>query len=405
MQLSNEELLTTYSAEYMPTTVPTWISYTVNRPLFTVAHVREMLTDPRVQFGLWLLKGPILTARPLCTVVCSNERARQYLISNINRFWLVAAGRALRAIEWGASAHEVEYRRKQDGFVHFHALRDFDRNDIEVFSLHGRFCGLKIRSQHQHVPPYLGWPKAFLHVHNREANPFYGRSRLHAVYIPWWEKWGHGGYRDVRRLWYFKCAYNGGVIFYPPGSTKNEQGIVVPNREIAQEIIEKLRAGGVLALPAQLGNVGQGQGAPSWDYKPPEAAASPTGLLEYGTFLDNEILEALGIPPEVVQSGGDQGFGSSTGRQIPQTAFYATLQELAQWLLHDLDEQILRFLVRWNFGAIDYDIVPHLLDPSAARGASDSFNGNQFQDENMNADNGSPSDTDMSGGEDFLKAA
>lgn len=379
-QLTNEQLLMTYSSEYMPSSTPSWVSFATNRPVFTINQVREMLPDPRIQYGLWLIKGPLASARPVCKVNCADSRVAIFIRKTIARFWQTSVNRALRAIEWGFSPHEIIYKQGNDGLIQFHNLRDFHPTDVELFSLGGRFCGFQIKRRARGMPPYLGCPKAFVHVHSREVNPFYGQSRLFSTYIPWWEKWGVGGYRDIRRLWFFKCSYNGGVIFYPPGATKNEHGIPIPNRQVAQEIIEKLRAGGVLALPA---SVAEG-GAPAWDYKPPEAGASPTGLLEYGDKLDDEQLEAMGIPPEVISSGGDQGFGSSTGRQIPQTAFYATLQELLQWLLYDLDEQIIQFLVRWNFGAkIDYEIVPFLLDPAANKdqGTADDFNGNQFADE------------------------
>lgn len=380
--ITNEQLLSTYSSEYLPTASPLWSSFAANRPVFTINHVREMLPDPRIQYGLWLLKGPITSARPVCKVNCANERIRKFIIQIIQRFWLTSATRALRAIEWGFSPHEIIYKQGPDGLIYFHNLRDFHPNDVEIWSRAGRFCGFQIKKRNYNTPNFLITPKAFVHTHSRDINPYYGQSRLFSAYVPWWEKWGVGGYRDIRRLWYFKCAYNGGVIFYPPGSTKNEHGIPVPNRILAQEIVEKIRSGGVLALPASLADAG----APSWDYKPPESNPSPTGLLEYGEQLDDEELEAMGIPPEVISSGGDQGFGSSTGRQVPQTAFYATLQELLQWLLHDLDEQIIQFLVRWNFGQVDYEIIPFLLDPSANNNQSGGdFGGNQFIDEDQRA--------------------
>lgn len=384
-QLSNEQLLETYSSEYIPLASAPWTPFSSQRPTFTLGNVKDMLPDPRIQYGLWLIKGPIGSARPVCKVKCKDLRVQTFLRTNIARFWTVAVNRALRAIEWGYSPHEIIYRQGHDGLIHFHNLRDFYPTDVELFSLAGKFCGFRIKHKTGKVPEYLGTPKAFLHVHGREHNPYYGRSRLYSAYVPWWEKWGLGGYRDIRRLWYFKCSYDGGAIFYPPGSTKDDMGAPISNRKLAQEIIEKKRAGGTLAMPASVAD----SGAPAWSYQPPEANASPTGLLEYGDKLDDEQLEAMGIPPEIISSGGDQGFGSSTGRQIPQTAFYSTLQELMQWLLYDLDEQILQFLVRWNFGrSTEYEIEPFLLDPDANKdGGEGEYNGNQFQDENLDASN------------------
>ena len=79
--------------------------------------------------------------------------------------------------------------------------------------------------------------------------------------------------------------------------------------------------------------------------------------MEYGASLKEELFEGMGIPPEIFESGG-QGFGSATGRQIPEEAFFAVLQEMVGWLIQDADDQIFRHLVQMNFGEVPYEIVP-----------------------------------------------
>ncbi len=354
------------------------------RPPFTSAVVSNMLTDPRVIYGLWLIKGPIL-ADAHVKVDSQNEEIRQYVVNQINRFWQNSAVKALKAIEWGYSAAEVIFREK-DGRVQFDELRDFHSPDVRIIAKKGTIVGIRVRNTKASDEVYIGLPKSFVHLHWREKQRYYGQSRLYGAHIPWWEVWTEGGYRDVRRLWFYKNAFEGGTIRHPPGKSPSESGDSRSNRDLARELVEKKRSGGVLTLP----NTPAGEGGQyAWNYEPPSANAAPEGLLEYGQVLRDEILEALGIPPEIVSSGGDQGFGSSTGRQVPQMAFYAILQELLQWLVSDLDTCILKPLVEIEFGegmGDAYELLPFKLSEDLSQPSntgSDNFNGNQFQDENQ----------------------
>ena len=51
--------------DYLPNAyISNFASVNRNRPAFTRQVVREMLSDPRIIYGLWLLKGPILSKGP-----------------------------------------------------------------------------------------------------------------------------------------------------------------------------------------------------------------------------------------------------------------------------------------------------------------------------------------------------
>jgi hypothetical protein len=356
-----------------------------NKPPFTPSVIMAMLTDPRVIYGLWLIKGPILSNAHIA-VKCDNEIVRKFLVDLINRFWSNSAVRALKGIDWGYSAAEVKYR-EVDGYVQFDELNDFYSPDVRVVAHNGEPVGVYVKSGQDSKEFYLGAPKVMMHVHWRERNKWYGLSRLYGAHVPWYEIWSDGGFRDIRRLWYYKNSYEGGTMRHPVGFTRGINGEMKNNRDVARELVEKKRAGGVLTIP----NTPAGdQGGFAWEYEPPTAAAPPQGLIEYGKDLKDEILEAIGIPPEVISSGGDQGFGSSTGRQVPQMAFYSTLQELFQWLVYDLDYWIARPLVEINFGpGIQYELNLFKLWEDVNNGGNtfspENFNGNQFQDENQRA--------------------
>jgi len=190
---------------------------------------------------------------------------------------------------------------------------------------------------------YLGGPKCFHHVHGRHMHPFYGESRLHGAHIPWNENWCEGGYRDIRRMWFYKNAFEGGTMYHPEGSVQLPSGQIVQFQDIAQGIIEKKRAGATLTLPSTMKD-----GQRVWEHVPPKGNTIPSGLFDYEQSLRIEIIEAMGIPYEVIESSGNEGFGSSTGREIPETAFYSILQEELTWLIHDFVEQIVKPMIAIN---------------------------------------------------------
>lgn len=389
------------TAEYMPQSIPSGFLTTRNRPPFSSFVIDEMLTDSKVIYGLYLLKGPLL-ANSRFSVESDNSAVKEYLIKQINRFWRTSAIRALRGLEWGYGPSEALYRVLQGG-IHFDTLKDVHPRDTRVVSYRGELCGITVQGVPRESNPndkqriYLGGPKAFLHVHWRDRHPWYGMSRCYGCYVPWWEAWTEGGYRDIRRLWFFKNAFEGGTMYHPPGAMRDSGGNMVTAKDYAREMIEKKRTGGVLTLP----NVVGADGAQQWTYEPPTANAAPDNLLEYGDTLGREILEGLGIPPEVIESGGDTGFGSATGRQVPQTAYYAILQDLAQWLITDFDAQILRPLVALNFSVEDslaYDIVVFPMDDNRGE-----YNGNQFTDEDQKAQ--SPQAQEEMSADDYEKEA
>ena len=362
-----------------------------NRPPFTYYTVREMLCDPRVIFGLWLIKGPIISKSKF-EVECSRSDVTDYINKNLKRFMQVAAGRVLKALEWGYSASEVEYRyNSEDHRIYFDNVRDLESLDCRPVTKQGSICGFLVRNikpvrtadqfaesldysgdyfkPNKGTPPandgrrYIGFPKGLYHLHQRDRNPWFGLSRLFGAHVPWWEQWSEDGYRAIRRLWYLKNSFDGGTLYHPPGQIATATGPKA-TRDYAREMLEKRRAGGVLTLPNTTGPDGTGK---AWEYVPPSGNPVPAGLLEYGNLLKDEVLEALGIPPEIISSGGETGFGSSSGRQVPQMAFYSVLLELIQWLVLDFDKQVMRYLVGLNFGAdIQYEITAQPLEDGSS---------------------------------------
>ena len=366
-KVTPQDLLEQRSADYAPQGYHGYFYITRNRPFFSMQIIRDMLTDPRIIFGLWLIKGPII-ANARFEIDTDNDELGEFIDRNLTRFWKNSAARALKAIEWGYSGSEVIYRM-HDNKIHFDILKDFDSPDVRVITVNGNVKGMTVRNVRSgealmNNGIYIGGPKKFWHVVAREKHPWYGQSRLFGAHVPWWEQWSDGGYRDGRRLWFYKNAFEGGSMYHPPGSSRLPNGQLVLNKDLAREIIEKKRTGGVMTFS----NATSGEGMRQGEYIPPSPASVPAGLLEYGDALRFEILEGMGIPNEVIESSGEEGFGSASGRQVPKMAFFSILQELILWLVADFDEQVLRPVIGLNYGAsqmdnYEIDVLP-IIDPA-----------------------------------------
>lgn len=350
-------------------------------PFFNLYTAKLMLLDPRIRYGLYLLKGPIATYTKFFNseesespsihtaivelnyhfpygVKCNNPDDEKFIIDQLTRFWEVALSKVLTAIEWGYSASEVRFKRKSDGKVHFDNLYLQQPMTSQVVTKRKGIIGfVRNKDKSSYVP--IG--KGFWHVHQREKNSYYGESALRGAHVPWHETWSLGGARDIRRTWFFKNAYDGGQMYYPEGSYTDTQGRTIHNEELAVQLLEMKRSGSSLIFPSTRGIDGKHE----WEYEPPKANMTPEGMQEYINQLRDEELEGLGIPPEIVQGNGGSAIGSATGRMVPLMAFIATLTPIATHIIGDFCEQILPLLLHFNNMKDDYTIgriVPKTVD-------------------------------------------
>lgn len=340
-------------------------------PYFTPSVARTMILDSRVKYGLNLIKGPISTYTKFFSqedaesptihdaivelnyffpygVFTENEELGEFVLRQLNRFWETGIYKALSALEWGYSASEVMYRKGKDDMVEFDNLRLIPGLDSSCVVRNRAIIGF-VRNQNKRS--YIPLGKGFWHLHNREQHHYYGESILKGSYVPWHELWTLGGGKDIRRTWYFKNAYDGGELYYPEGSYTDTNNQIVTHEEHAVRMMELKRSGSAIMFPSTKSLDGKRE----WEYNPPKANSTPQGLQEYIDQLRDEILEGMGIPPEVVQSAGSQGMGSATGRMIPLMAFIATLTPIGTNLINDFLTQIMPVLLSLNKAKLGED--------------------------------------------------
>ena len=267
------------TADYVPQIYGSTQNWYQKAPLFTYNTAVQMLTDSRVNFGLWLIKGPVISLSRFF-VDCQDEPVKLYLMKNASRFWRGSAVRALKAVEWGYSASEALYRRGDDGMIYFNTLKDLHSLDCKALTLDGKLVGCRVRNVPNRRIVTLSGPRCLWHVHSRELHPWYGRSRLYGAYLPWLEYWTDGGCRDSRRLYFHKYAFDGGVMYYPEGFSNlaNQDGAiaqVISNKDLAREIMEKKKTGGTMAIPNKFDTV---SGQRQWEYIGPTMTPPPQGV-------------------------------------------------------------------------------------------------------------------------------
>lgn len=329
------------------------------RPRFTWLEAERMRWDPQIQLGLRILRAPLYGVT--WKVHADKESTGRWIDRELSHVWNTLLPRIVRSMEYGVAVGETTYKaRRINGKVrvHFHEFQELHPRDARPLVWNeglraGKVAGLHVSGVTGSGSIYLDRLHTFWFKGETEFSEWWGRPRLAGAYEPWLEKRGRHGAIDSRRLFYKKCAFRGPRIRYPIGQTNMGTAAeprLVSNQDVARELVEKFENGGVLALP----NVQDDQGNYLWSWEDSASFPDVAGLLDYPKQLDREILIGLGIPPELVEAA-TVGSGYS-GRAIPAQVFFCSMDELASIMLEAIDKQIIRPLVRLNFGRCGYQI-------------------------------------------------
>jgi len=321
------------------------------RPVFYRMFIPYMLKDPHLWYGMEILKGPIISKAKF-EVECENLEVAEFVNNQLTNFWTKSSAKALDCLTWGYACSEVLYEYNEDTrAIEFKDLKYLRPRDVKAVTKGGQLVAAQITQSHLTQPEmYLSPPKIFWAVHDKKSHRWYGRSRLEGAFDAWWEMWQPKGYRGIRHLWFYKNAYSGGVLYYPDGTTIDpDTGEEIPNSLIAQEMLDRKETGSGLALPRK------SETDTEWEWIDPKGNEVTDSLMTYGEVLRDELWEGIGVPPEVAKS---EGTGSFAGRRVPQQAFYSYIQEIANELAYDFDEQVIAPLVELAFGKVRYKIVP-----------------------------------------------
>lgn len=344
------------TAGYVPMATEHAVFWDERDKYFTWYDVPRMKRDPQVLMGLRILEAPLHGVER--KVRANHPTVEAFIEATLNRVWQRALRKISKANEYGHSPGEIEYKIKgrRYEFKQFHAIHPMDGRPLR----NPRTKEIEaVRIRHvegrEGTLADIAYPNAFWLANDSEFGQPYGQSRLAGAWQPWMEKSGRHGANDIRRLWFLKNAYNGGILRYPDGFTELEDGRQVSNQDLAREILEKLETGGVLVLP----NTRSGLEADSpyaWEYTTPEMNGGDlAGILEYPDKLDKAIFAGMGIPNELIEAGVK---GSWSGRSIPAQMFFSSLDVYMTVILDAICRLIITPLVRVNYGSkAEYEVT------------------------------------------------
>ena len=357
------------TANYRPAVYGSWMSWFLDgRPPFSYMEADRMRWWPAVQMGLRILRTPLYGVT--WKVRADSAAAERWIDRELGHVYRRMMPKLCRHFEYGAACGEVTLKaRRFNGRtrVHFGEFLEVHPRDAKPYAWQrgrraGKLACLQVRGvQGGEGVVNLLPPHAFWFSGDAEFGQWWGRARLAGAYQPWFDLAARDGANDDIRLYYRKAAFAGPQLFYPPGETDRGDGVMVSNQDIAREIVEKFKNGGVLAIP----NVLDDKGNPLWRWENPKSFSDMTGLLDYKKVLDKDILIGMGIPPELVEAS-TVGSGYS-GRAIPAQVFFSSMDEEAGRILEAIDRQVMRRLVRLNFGKVGYVVEPDSLANLVAR--------------------------------------
>lgn len=358
----------------------------------------------------WGGPDPADPKNPLGKPVSPDPRVAQFVMAHVERFWNMGMPVLQEGgYPYGWAPGEHIYR-EVDGYMCWSHLKGFHPNDSYVLTLNHSPVGIRIKNirnaPYQNQPNqsaydnYDGVPvnrnnfrlepersdrpirgtgaidlwfasgavpaKAAWYPHRPRFNQLYGRSQLIGAWRPWRRLGWRDGVEQVIDAAIYRAGYRGPIVKHPIGDTAAVNKVGIPattpdggglnrrnNRDVARQIVEWAKAGAGFTLSSEQYTPTQG-GGPKWEVDFPDHVMDVRPLLEGAHYLEDHIMLGVGVPPELLRSGGT-GSGYS-GRSIPREAFLEGQQHVADAILRCFVEQVVRPLVLWNFGAIPFDV-------------------------------------------------
>lgn len=364
--LTGDALTTGYRS-----TLPDWLYWNQDTvpQLYLLRDIEIMLLHPVVHSALSFYKGGISTVD--FEIKCDQPEAAEFVYEQCQRFWDRGVPLLQGGYEYGWIGLENNYD-DDAGKLCWDSLMQFSPRDTFLLTQDYKPIGVRVKNVRkkgsvdlwlasQDVPA-----KALWYVHCPRFNAFYGRSQLQGAWRAWRRLAWKDGLETVIDHGLYRYAFTGPVIKYPdeaiqasaqgiPATTLDAQGRPMRYcRDVARQIAEWAKTGAGIGIPSTMYDQTAG-GGPKWDVQFPKHVLDVAPLIGAAKYLHDQIYYGVGVPPELL-SASESGSGYS-GRAIPMEAFITQQQRLADAILHLFVEQVLRPLVRWNWGGqVRFDV-------------------------------------------------
>lgn len=363
LDLASREILTLITPGYRPPpTYSSWLSWLPGMPPFTMTAVDAMRRDYQVKLAMAMKVVPVMKPQ---FGISGDPQVVEFVESELRSIWTSCITDITEAMWYTRFGCEMVYKRADDGMVRFCRMMPFHPRDFHILTRQGEITGLKVIASNntaemdtsdpaayqqgvtacENDKAIIFAPKSFVYVHNRKFGSYEGCSELEGAFQPWMEKVREGGAISSRSLWFYKCAFDSGIIKHPPGMYVSEaSGVQVPYRDIALKVGESVRNGATIALESTY----DASGHPAWDYVRAQANQGGDIILQLIDHLDGKINKGAGIPDDVIEQVS--GTGSYAGRTIPFIAFLEAGTPTVRSISKELVRQVLMPLAQINFG-------------------------------------------------------
>ncbi len=352
-------------------------------PLFQLrANIEQMLWHPMVHTAMEYYKSGIAGAEfwggqnpqdpddEIGLPISDNPAVTTFVKEQCERFW----DRAVPLIQesgypYGWSANEAVYAEEQ-GCLRFSEMRGFAPTDSYMLTQSHCPVGVRVKSVLD-VGQVDLWmasgdipAKGIWYAHNPRYSQYYGRSQLVGAWLPWRRAaWKDGAEQNVDMAVYrfgtppILGRYPNEDIQNPAGtpySKADSQGLPRTSaRDMMRRILDQLKSGASVGLPSD--RYAQEMGGDfKYSIEMLKLSIQIKELDAHIKTLYDQIAYGIGVPPELIQAA-ETGSGYS-GRMIPVEAFLDGQQKVADRILHLFVCEILKPLVRWNFGDVPWDV-------------------------------------------------
>lgn len=329
-----------------------WWKQTRDLPLFTFFTIRDMLRDPTVRLGLAMRAAPLFGAEFAYKdgenwvpgIKACDEVVGAFVLQQLEKIW-GDLQHLVSAQVWGWAAAEVMYKLNAEGTVEYCEMLPRAAGDVRCFVTDGQISGVQFRRVQGENNVDIDFPKSIFTSYRPEPGEFYGLSVLQGAYSPWADKWLNGGALDVRRLYMTKDSYRGASLRYPDRSYPDptQPSGFIHARDIARQIVEQVKSGGVVTLPSEY----DAGGNPLWVFEEAKTNGGADHILQYPKDLDVEMLRGMEIPDDVLTA---EATGSWAGKTVPMQAFYSGLDVWLAQIIRDVKRCIMDYLVFLKFG-------------------------------------------------------
>jgi hypothetical protein len=281
---------------------------------------------------------------PLDRQLADRSRFIQSQLQPLRTGFLVEA---MRALEFGWAPFEKVWN-VQNGTVTLQRLKPLlaDFTFVQVDG-HGDFAGL------EQMDVQLEPHKAFVYTHDGQAGNIYGRSRHENARHVWWN-WNQVDERTAQLT--TKIAAIIPMVHYPLGQSRDANGVVRDNSELADVVLAGLGSGRGVKLPNLFANSEDPRisatlaGQSAWVIgflEASSAAQNLQGMIARQQYYDALMFRAW-LRPE--RTGLESKFGSRADSQ-QHTDNSITDSELIHFdVCEQLNRSVVDDLLAFNFG-------------------------------------------------------